>query len=49
VLETSAFSIERITTTVGFGSTAAFRDRFRRVVGTSPQAYRRSFRRTGSG
>jgi transcriptional regulator GlxA family with amidase domain len=49
LLETSALSIERITTAVGFGSTAAFRARFQRVVGTSPQAYRRSFRRPSAG
>ncbi|MFE9649812.1 AraC family transcriptional regulator [Streptomyces sp. NPDC006365] len=28
----------------GFGSPTAFRDRFKRVVGTSPQAYRRAIR-----
>jgi transcriptional regulator GlxA family with amidase domain len=44
LLETSAQSIEQIATRVGFGSPAAFRDRFHRVVGTSPQAYRRAFR-----
>nr|WP_016906760.1 AraC family transcriptional regulator [Streptomyces xiaopingdaonensis] len=27
----------------GFGSATAFRDRFRRVTGVSPQAYRRAF------
>ena len=43
MLETSAISIERIAAEVGFGSTATFRDRFQRVVGTSPQAYRRAF------
>lgn len=45
LLETSGRAIERIATDVGFGSTATFRDRFHRLVGTSPQAYRRSFRR----
>ena len=44
LIETSALAMERIATEVGFGSTATFRDRFRRVVGTSPQAYRRAFR-----
>jgi hypothetical protein len=29
---------------VGFGSAVTFRDRFRGLVGTSPQAYRRAFR-----
>ena len=45
LLETSRLSIERIADEVGFGSTATFRDRFQRVVGTSPQAYRRAFAR----
>ncbi len=45
LLETSGRAIERIAADVGFGSSATFRDRFHRVVGTSPQAYRRSFRR----
>jgi transcriptional regulator GlxA family with amidase domain len=44
LLETSAQSIEQIATRVGFGSAATFRQRFHRVVGTSPQAYRRAFR-----
>ncbi|MCT9932234.1 AraC family transcriptional regulator [Planotetraspora sp. A-T 1434] len=34
---------ERIAIQVGFGSPTAFRDRFKSVVGTSPQAYRRVF------
>jgi len=44
LLETSALSVERIAAEVGFGSTATFRDRFHRVIGESPQAYRRAFR-----
>jgi transcriptional regulator GlxA family with amidase domain len=44
LLETSDQSIDRIASRAGFGSTATFRDRFHRVVGTSPQAYRRAFR-----
>jgi transcriptional regulator GlxA family with amidase domain len=44
LLETTAQSIEQIAARVGFGSAATFRDRFHRVVGTSPQAYRRAFR-----
>jgi transcriptional regulator GlxA family with amidase domain len=44
LLETSSQSIERIAAKAGFGSAAAFRERFRRVVGTSPQSYRRAFR-----
>ncbi|MEU3985903.1 helix-turn-helix domain-containing protein [Streptomyces sp. NPDC026672] len=44
LLETTAHPVERIAHQSGFGSPTAFRDRFRRVVGTSPQAYRRAFR-----
>jgi transcriptional regulator GlxA family with amidase domain len=44
LLETSTLSIERIAAEAGFGSTAAFRERFRRVVGASPRDYRRAFR-----
>jgi transcriptional regulator GlxA family with amidase domain len=44
LLETSALSVERIGAEVGFGSAATFRERFVRLVGTSPQHYRRSFR-----
>jgi transcriptional regulator GlxA family with amidase domain len=45
LLETTPYPVERIATQIGFGSPTAFRERFRRVVGTSPQAYRRAFRR----
>jgi transcriptional regulator GlxA family with amidase domain len=44
LLETTDLSIERIAAEVGFGSSTVLRDHFRRVVGTSPQAYRRTFR-----
>jgi transcriptional regulator GlxA family with amidase domain len=44
LLETTQYPVERIATQTGFGSPTAFRERFRRVVGTSPQAYRRAFR-----
>ena len=44
LLETTAYPVERIATQVGFGSPTAFRERFRRVVGTSPLGYRRAFR-----
>ncbi len=44
LLESTSESIERIAESVGFGSAAAFRSRFRRVVGTSPRAYRSAFR-----
>lgn len=44
LLETTAHSVERIATNVGFGSATVFREHFRRMVSTSPQAYRRAFR-----
>ncbi|MGX1613840.1 GlxA family transcriptional regulator [Micromonospora chalcea] len=44
LLETTTHPVDRVASQVGFGSTTAFRDRFRRITGTSPQAYRRSFR-----
>ncbi|HEX2297461.1 MAG TPA: helix-turn-helix domain-containing protein [Pseudonocardiaceae bacterium] len=43
LLETTAHPIDRIAARVGFGSPTAFRDRFRRLVGTSPRAYRHAF------
>jgi transcriptional regulator GlxA family with amidase domain len=48
LLETTPYSVERIAAQAGFGSPTAFRERFRRVVGTSPQGYRRAFR-SGAG
>ncbi|MCP3803953.1 helix-turn-helix domain-containing protein [Allokutzneria sp. A3M-2-11 16] len=47
LLETTAHPVERIAAEVGFGSTTTFRDRFKRLVGTSPHAYRRAFRGGG--
>ncbi|MER7677689.1 helix-turn-helix domain-containing protein [Streptomyces sp. NPDC096934] len=44
LLETTTYPVERIATQAGFGSPTAFRERFKRVVGTSPYAYRRAFR-----
>ncbi|MFS4093970.1 GlxA family transcriptional regulator [Streptomyces sp. AF1A] len=44
LLETTPYPVERIAAQAGFGSPTAFRERFRRVVGTSPQAYRKAFR-----
>lgn len=44
LLENSDHTIERIAQQAGFGSPTAFRERFRKVVGTTPYAYRRSFR-----
>ncbi|MFG2989130.1 GlxA family transcriptional regulator [Streptomyces sp. NPDC048257] len=43
LLETTAHPVERIATQVGFGSPTAFRERFKRLTGTSPYAYRRNF------
>jgi transcriptional regulator GlxA family with amidase domain len=47
LLETTDHAVERIAGQVGFSSPTAFRDRFKRVVGTSPHAYRTAFRATG--
>ncbi len=44
LLETTGYAVDRIAGEVGFGSPTAFRERFKRVVGTSPNAYRASFR-----
>ncbi|WP_436772655.1 GlxA family transcriptional regulator [Yinghuangia sp. YIM S09857] len=44
LLESTTHSVERIAVQAGFGSPTAFRDRFKRTVGVSPQVYRRSFR-----
>ncbi|NUK22528.1 GlxA family transcriptional regulator [Streptomyces lunaelactis] len=43
LLETTTHPVDRIALQVGFGSPPAFRDRFKRSIGTSPHAYRRSF------
>jgi transcriptional regulator GlxA family with amidase domain len=44
LLETTPLSVERIATSVGFGSATAFRLHFRRIARASPLAYRRAFR-----
>jgi len=44
LLESTDHGIDWIAGQVGFGSPATFRDRFRRLVGTTPHAYRRAFR-----
>ena len=44
LLETTAHSIEWVGVESGFGSTANFREQFRKIIGTSPNAYRSSFR-----
>ncbi|MFE2055063.1 GlxA family transcriptional regulator [Streptomyces sp. NPDC059446] len=43
LLESTPHTVERIGTQVGFGSPTAFRDRFKRTTGVSPQSYRRAF------
>ncbi|MVZ98977.1 helix-turn-helix domain-containing protein [Actinomadura sp. LD22] len=43
LLETTDHPVERIAEQVGFGSPAAFRDRFKRTTGVSPHTYRRAF------
>jgi transcriptional regulator GlxA family with amidase domain len=43
LLETTRHSVERIGAQVGFGSPTAFRDRFKKTTGVSPNAYRRTF------
>jgi transcriptional regulator GlxA family with amidase domain len=45
LLETTPHSVERIGAQVGFGSPTAFRDRFKRTTGVSPNTYRHTFGR----
>jgi transcriptional regulator GlxA family with amidase domain len=47
LLEATTHPVDRIASQVGFGSPTAFRDRFKRVVGTSPRAYRSAFQGLG--
>jgi transcriptional regulator GlxA family with amidase domain len=44
LLEHSDQPVERIAAAAGFGSATAFRERFKRVTGTTPHAYRATFR-----
>ena len=48
LLETTDESIERVAELSGFGSAAGLRQHFERRVRSSPQAYRRTFRREAS-
>ncbi|RBM21026.1 AraC family transcriptional regulator [Prauserella sp. PE36] len=48
LLEATTHPVDRVATQVGFGSPTAFRDRFKRIVGTNPNAYRAAFQRTGA-
>ena len=45
LLETTDLSIEEVASESGFGSATVLRERFGRIVGTGPLAYRRVFRR----
>ena len=44
LLETTDEAVERVATQCGFGTAAGLRVHFQRQVGTSPMAYRRTFR-----
>jgi transcriptional regulator GlxA family with amidase domain len=44
LLETTSLSVEAVAEATGFGSATVLRERFNAMVGTSPLAYRRSFR-----
>ncbi len=44
MLETSSATIDEIAATCGFGSAAALRQHFTRVVGSTPSSYRAAFR-----
>ncbi|MET0384828.1 MAG: helix-turn-helix domain-containing protein [Polyangiales bacterium] len=48
LLETTGLSIEEIACAVGFSSASPLRERFRRLLATNPQAYRRAFRAPGA-
>jgi transcriptional regulator GlxA family with amidase domain len=43
LLETTGLSVEEVAAEAGFGSATVLRERFGRLVGTSPIAYRRAF------
>lgn len=45
LLETTGHPIEHLAVLAGFGSAESLRVHFRRIIGTSPSAYRRSFTR----
>src|SRR3954469_22680470 len=48
LLEATDHSVEQVATQSGFGSAAALRLHFQRSLGTSPTAYRRTFRSVGA-
>jgi transcriptional regulator GlxA family with amidase domain len=43
LLETSDLSVDRVAEKCGFGTATALRAHFRRIVGTTPTSYRRTF------
>ena len=43
LLESTAMPVEQIAAATGFGSATAFRERFRRIVGVSPTAWRKTY------
>lgn len=45
LLETGSLSVEQIAAATGFGSATAFRESFRRLVGVSPTAWRKTYSR----
>jgi transcriptional regulator GlxA family with amidase domain len=45
LLETTDLAVERVAAEAGFGSATVMREHFRRIVGTSPLAYRQAFSR----
>jgi transcriptional regulator GlxA family with amidase domain len=49
LLERTDLSVERVAADAGFGSVAGLRVHFRRLVATSPRAYRRAFRTSAGG
>jgi transcriptional regulator GlxA family with amidase domain len=49
LLEAGDLGIEQVAVQSGFGSATNLRTHFLRLVGTTPTAYRRTFRTTASG
>jgi transcriptional regulator GlxA family with amidase domain len=49
LLEATDHPVDRIAAKVGFGSPTTFRDRFKRIVGTSPHMYRAAFQKATAG
>jgi transcriptional regulator GlxA family with amidase domain len=44
LLETTSLSVEQVADATGFGASTVLRERFRALLGTSPQQYRQAFR-----